>query len=152
MVQDQKQESQEAATLVEHKVDIKEEPAPMATPSVQPSELVQRVVAAESRSESLEGQMAVAQTIYETSCATGQTPDEVVFVPNQYAEPISYDLVTDSVREACYKVFILGEKVTEEPIRWFYSTAGGFYSEWHETSSNLEYVMSIGVHKFYKLA
>lgn len=155
-VQDPSLESQEVATLVEHEVKVERgveaEVAPVATPSVQPSQLVEQVVAAESRGETLEGQMAVAQTIYETSCATGQTPDEVVSVPNQYAEPISYDLVTDSVKEACYRVFVLNEKVTEEPIRWFYSTAGGFYSKWHETSSNLEYVMSIGAHKFYKLS
>ena len=159
-VQDLSLESQVVETLdvlepeVEPEVErgVEVEVAPVATPSVQPSQLVEQVVAAESRGETLEGQMAVAQTIYETSCATGQTPDEVVSVPNQYAEPISYDLVTDSVKEACYRVFVLNEKVTEEPIRWFYSTAGGFYSKWHETSSNLEYVMSIGAHKFYKLS
>ena len=145
-VQDLSQESREVETPVERNRVLQ-------PPQVsQPSELVQRVVAAESRSESLEGQMAVAQTIYETALATGKSWDEVVLTPNQYADPISADMLTDSIREACYRVFVLGEKVTEEPIRWFYSTAGGFYSRWHETSSNLEYVMSIGVHKFYKLA
>ena len=37
---------------------------------------------------------------------------------------------------------------TDEPIRYFYSTASGFYSAWHESS--LEYVMTIGNHRFFK--
>ena len=109
---------------------------------------VLRVVAAESRGEPLEGQMGVAQTIHETAKATGQTPEQVVKVPGQYAPPTSMANVNDSVREACERVFVFNEKVTEEPIRYFYSTVGGFYSRWHENS--LEYVMTIGNHKFFK--
>ena len=111
-------------------------------------EYVLRVVAAESRGESLEGQMAVAQCIRETSNVTGMTPEQVVKAPNQYASPVSLELVTDSVREACERVFINGESVTDEPIRYFYSTNNGFVSKWHENS--LTYVMTIGCHKFFK--
>lgn len=109
---------------------------------------VLRVVAAESRGEPLKGQMAVAQTIYETAKATGKTPEQVVKVKNQYASPVSMSEVNDSVREACERVFIFDKKATDEPIRYFYSTVGGFYSSWHE--NNLEYVMTIGNHKFFK--
>lgn len=109
---------------------------------------VLRVVAAESRGEPLEGQMAVAQCIHETAKATGRTPEQVVKQPNQYASPTSIENVNDSVREACERVFIFDEKVTSEPIRYFYSTVGGFTSKWHENS--LTYVMTIGNHKFFK--
>lgn len=109
---------------------------------------VLRVVAAESRGEPIEGQMGVAQCIRETSKATGMSPERVVKQPNQYADPVSMSAVTDSVREACERVFINGESVTDEPIRYFYSTRGGFVSNWHENS--LTYVMTIGNHKFFK--
>lgn len=114
---------------------------------------VLRVVAAECRGEPLNGQMGVAQCIRETSKATGMTPEEVVkqINPNgtrQYSTPVSMDLVNDSVREACERVFINGESAVDEPIRYFYSIRNGGYSSWHENS--LEYVITIGNHKFFK--
>lgn len=112
------------------------------------SEYVLRVVAAESRSEPFEGQMAVAQCIKTTSETFGMTPEEVVSVRNQYAKPVAESLVTDSVREACKRVFIDGEYATEEPIQYFYSTKGGFVSKWHER--RLKFVTQIGNHKFFK--
>ena len=134
----------------EIKNDIEEINAKKNSVSVSSSGLdyVMRVVAAESMGEPFEGQMAVAQCIYETSKATGKTPEQVVKQPGQYASPVGMSLVNDSVREACDRVFNNGEKVTDEPIRYFYSTVGGFVSKWHENS--LEYVMTIGNHKFFK--
>ena len=116
-------------------------------------EYVMRVVATESRGEPYEGQLAVAQCIRETSERTMMTPEEVVKQVNpngtrQYAQPVDISVVTDSVRDACCDVFVLGVSATDEPIRYFYSTASGFYSSWHENS--LEYVMTIGNHKFFK--
>lgn len=116
-------------------------------------EYVMRVVAAESRGEPYEGKLAVAQCIRETSESTMMTPEEVVKQTNkngtrQYAQPVDISVVTDSVRDACCDVFVLGVSATDEPIRYFYSTVGGFYSSWHETS--LEYVMTIGNHRFFK--
>ena len=116
-------------------------------------EYVMRVVAAESRGEPYEGQLAVAQCIRETSACTMMTPEEVVKQVNsngirQYAQPVDLSVVTDSVRDACCDVFVLGVSATDEPIRYFYSTASGFYSAWHE--NRLEYVMTIGNHRFFK--
>ena len=116
-------------------------------------EYVLRVVAAESRGEPYEGQLAVAQCIRETSECTMMTPEEVVKQVNpngtrQYAKPVDISVVTDSVRDACCDVFVLGVSATDEPIRYFYSTASGFYSAWHENS--LEYVTTIGNHRFFK--
>ena len=116
-------------------------------------EYVLRVVAAESRGEPYEGQLAVAQCIRETSERTTMTPEEVVKQVNhngtrQYAKPVDLAVVTDSVRDACCDVFVYGISATDEPIRYFYSTASGFYSAWHENS--LKYVTTIGNHRFFK--
>ena len=116
-------------------------------------EYVMRVVAAESRGEPYEGQLAVAQCIRETSACTMMTPEEVVKQVNpngtrQYAQPVDISVVTDSVRDACCDVFVHGISATDEPIEYFYSTVGGFVSEWHE--NNLEFVMEIGNHRFFK--
>lgn len=111
-------------------------------------EYIARVVAAESRGEPFEGQVAVARCIWNSAEAKMTTLEEIVEMPNRYADPVSADLVTESVREACTYAFLGMELPTEENIEYFYSTANGFYSEWHE--ENLEHVMTIGNHKFFK--
>ena len=116
-------------------------------------EYVMRVVAAESRGEPYEGQLAVAQCIRTTAERRMLTPEEVVKQVNrngtrQYAQPVDISVVTDSVRDACCDAFVHGISATDEPIRYFYSTASGFYSTWHENS--LEYVTTIGNHRFFK--
>ena len=74
--------------------------------------------------------------------------EEVVEMPNRYAPPVASDLVTESIRDACIYAFCGIELPTEEPIEYFYSTKNNFHSEWHE--ENLEFVMTIGNHKFFK--
>ena len=106
------------------------------------------VVAAESRGEPYEGQVAVAQCILETSRKTLLTPEEVVKMKNRYASPCETKEEKDLVMDACIDVFIHGEKAIDEPIEYFYSICGGFVSDWHE--KNLEYVATIGNHKFFK--
>ena len=117
-------------------------------------EYVVRVVAAESRGEPYEGQLAVAQCIAETAKRSLMNPEEVVKQVNsngtrQYAKPIETSEVTQSVRDACLDVFVYGSNATDEPIQYFYSTKNGFYSKWHENS--LEFVVQIGNHKFFKV-
>lgn len=106
------------------------------------------VVAQECRGEPYEGQMAVAQCILDTAQLRNMTPEEVVKLPNRYASPLSSDKAKSDVEDACIAVFILGERITSEPIEYFYSTVGGKYSHWHET--DLIHVMTIGNHKFFK--
>ena len=106
------------------------------------------VVAAESCGEPYEGQVAVAQCILETSEKRMMTPEEVVKMKNRYASPCETQEGKDLVMDACIDVFIHGEKALDEPIEYFYSTCGGFVSDWHE--KNLEYVATIGNHKFFK--
>lgn len=117
-------------------------------------EYVVRVVAAESRGEPYEGQLAVAQCIAETAKRSLLNPEEVVNQVSkngtrQYAQPIAASEVTQSVRDACLDVFVYGSRATDEPIQYFYSTKNGFYSKWHENS--LEFVIQIGNHKFFKV-
>ena len=106
------------------------------------------VVAAECRGEPYEGQLAVAQCIRTTSERKWLTPEEVVKLPNRYADPCTYASEIELVRDACCDVFVHGISATDEPIEYFYSTVGGFVSEWHE--NNLEFVMEIGNHRFFK--
>ena len=110
--------------------------------------MVERVVAAESRNQPIDGQVAVAQCVLNTAEAENMRPDEVVLQPGQYAPPSSPETVTDSVRQAVAAVFDEGITVTNEPIRFFYAPK---YSSgtWHE--ANLEHVITIQDHKFFKV-
>ena len=80
------------------------------------------VVAAESRGDPYEGQVAVAQCILETSEKRMMTPEEVVKMKNRYASPCETQEEKDLVMDACIDVFIHGEKAFDEPIEYFYST------------------------------
>ena len=106
------------------------------------------VVAAECRGEPYEGQLAVAQCIRNSAERKMLTPEEVVKLPNRYTDPCTYASDIELVRDACCDVFVHGVSATDEPIEYFYSTVGGFVSEWHE--NNLEFVMEIGNHRFFK--
>ena len=106
------------------------------------------VVASECRGEPYEGQLAVAQCIRTTAERKWLTPEEVVKLPNRYADPCTYASEIELVRDACCDVFVHGISATDEPIEYFYSTVGGFVSKWHE--NNLEFVMEIGNHRFFK--
>ena len=108
------------------------------------------VVASECRGEPYEGQLAVAQCIRTSAERKWLTPEEVVKLPNRYADPCTYAPDIELVRDACCDVFVHGISATDEPIEYFYSTVGGFVSEWHE--NNLEFVMEIGNHRFFKEA
>lgn len=110
--------------------------------------MVERVVAAESRNQHLNGQMAVAQCVLNTAEAENMRPDEVVLQPNQYAPPAPPELVTKSVKQAVSAVFDHGIKITEEPIRFFYAPKFS-PGTWHE--ANLEHVITIQDHKFFKI-
>ena len=111
-------------------------------------EYVVSVVASECRGEPYEGQIAVAQCIKNSAESKMLTPEEVVKLPNRYANPCESATDIELVRDACCAVFVHNESVTDEPIEYFYSTVGGFVSAWHE--NNLEFVMEIGNHRFFK--
>lgn len=111
-------------------------------------EYVVGVVAAECCGEPYEGQLAVVQCIVNTAKSRGLSPEEVVKLPNRYAEPVTDSNKKDLVRDACCDGIVLGYCATDEPIEYFYSTRNGGYSAWHE--ENLEFVIEIGNHRFFK--
>lgn len=99
--------------MTEHFVDINkmvetQEPTHFMV-SPEELELVERVVAAEARGESLEGQMAVAQTIKDRSDLWGMTLTEVVTQPHQFAKPYS-GTVSELTKEAVRRV-LDGERI-----------------------------------------
>ncbi len=107
---------------------------------------VVRVVGAEARGEPFEGIMAVAQCIRTTAERTGQTPEQVVKVPGQYASPVSKSCTDnmETVNEACLLVFGQGQNAVDDTIEYFCSTSTN--SAFH---NSLRYVCTIGGHNFY---
>lgn len=83
-------------------------------------DLIERVVAAESRGDTFEGMMAVAQSIKDRGDLWNMSYEDVVNAPNQYAEPYQGQ-ISEEVKLAVEYVFIRGYRVTEEPITHFHS-------------------------------
>ena len=108
-------------------------------------DLVQRVVMAESGNQSFDGQVAVAQCIFDRMLRDGESATEVVTKPSQFASPTAKE-VSNSVKYAVYAVFHDGLRITEEPIYSFYSTVGGFVSSSHE---EMNHIVTIEDHKFF---
>lgn len=146
----------QAPVAPETPTDPPQETEPEQEPEIEPTaaffeltekqrDLVERTVAAESRGEPLEGQVAVAQTIYQRCVDSDKTPEEVL-VPGQYAAPYKGE-IPDTTKEAVSLVFDLGVMAVSEPIMAFYAPAYGT-SGWHE--NKLEFVTEIGSHRFFK--
>lgn len=107
-------------------------------------DLVERVVAAEARGESIEGQMAVAQTIMDRCTTRNQSITEVCTAPAQFAEPYG-GKISEKTQDAVSFVFDKGEKV--------YELVTHFYA-WEEIAppywtAEKDYVGEIGGHRFY---
>lgn len=111
--------------------------------------IVEQVVMRECGNEPYEGIVAVAQCIYNTAIYKEMSPAGVVSVPGQYASP-SKEAANENVKMAVSQVFDREEFYVEEPIMFFYAPKYSSGS-WHESSPNLEYVCTIGGHKFFKL-
>lgn len=108
-------------------------------------ELVERIVEAECGNQPYVGQLAVAQCILDRMTTFGESVVDVVTAPLQFARPTDRE-VSGSVESAVYAVFHDGVRVSNEPILFFYSTAGGFVSEGHEKRN---YLVTIEDHKFF---
>lgn len=82
-------------------------------------DLVERVVAAEARGESLEGMMGVAQTIRDRCITRKQSPKEVCLAPYQYAAPYQGE-ISDMIKDAVLFTFDIGDSALEYPTTHFY--------------------------------
>ena len=83
-------------------------------------ELVERVVAAEARGESIECQMAVAQTILDRAISREQSITEVCTAPYQFAEPHQGN-ISEKTQDAVFFVFDNGAKVFDK-VTHFYAS------------------------------
>lgn len=137
------QDMADMLTQLEINQSIDEEQKATSQVNLEPSEreLVARVVAAESRGESLQGQMAVAQTILDRSIMWDMPIEEVVLAPGQYATPYQGE-ISDSVYLAVANVFDAGIRIYEDPVTHFYSGPEPYWASSKESRG------SIGRHEF----
>lgn len=89
------------------------------------------MVAAEIQTGSKENQMALAQCVRNTSERDGRSIGQVL-QEDYSARPCDPSIVSDSIKDTCYRIFILHETVIPTNVEVMYSTSGGFYSNWHE--------------------
>ena len=89
------------------------------------------MVAAEIQTGSKENQMALAQCVRNTSERDGRSIGQVL-QEDYSAKPCDPSMVSDSIKDTCYRIFVLHETVIPTNVEVMYSTAGGFFSSWHE--------------------
>ena len=105
--------------------------------------LVERIVASESRGESVEGQMAVAQVIRDRSQLWGLTVTEVCLAPGQFAPPYKGE-ISPEVVQAVWAVFEEGMSVLEIPTTHFHAEYVSPYWTADKVSRG-----TVGAHRFY---
>ena len=89
------------------------------------------MVAAEIQTGSKENQMALAQCVRNTSERDGRSIGQVL-QEDYSARPCDPSIVSDSIKDTCYRIFVLHETVIPTNVEIMYSTSNGFYSHWHE--------------------
>lgn len=143
--------SEEAIKNIEIKTEcyIEKEIEPYFLISDSEREVIQYIVAGESKGESLLGKMAVAQCILNAMKQDSLTASEVreAYQYSGWDEELQYSNpeAWEEVCHAVWCVFDNGEVVTQENILWFYAPK---YSEgkFHNTQ---KFVMEIDNHRFY---
>lgn len=106
-------------------------------------EMVERVVAAEARGESFEGQAAVAEVIYNRCINRCLSVEEVIWADKQFAYPYGGEISQDT-KEAVAAVFDY-EILSLDGAEYFH--ADYVLPSWAE---DMEKVCQIGNHIFYK--
>lgn len=100
-------------------------------------------VTAEAVGEPFAGKVAVAQCILQACEDDGIRPTEAL---TKYGYSKKRPEPTDEALEAVQAVFDHGDRVTSEPIKYFYAPAVTV-SSWHESQ---DCVLTINNHKFFK--
>lgn len=106
-------------------------------------EMIERVVAAEARGESFEGQAAVAEVIYNRCINRGQSVEEVIWADKQFAHPYGGEISQDT-KEAVAAVFDY-ELLNLDGAEYFH--ADYVTPSW---ADDMQEVCRIGGHIFYK--
>lgn len=109
-------------------------------------ELIEKVVAAEARGESIECMMAVAQTIRDRCITRDQSVTEVLTAPNQFAEPYE-GKITDRIKDAVSFTFDEGHSTFEYPATHFYASHLIEAPDWTE---EMQYLGEIDGVSFYR--
>ena len=106
--------------------------------------LAEQIVACEAGADSLEGQMAVAQCLYDSATLDGLTIQQVF---KKYGYSTLYNRKVTAENElAVSMVFDYGAKISDKPIQWFLTPAAAPGS-WHECGAT--FAGQFGAHRFY---
>ena len=106
--------------------------------------LAEQIVACEAGADSLEGQMAVAQCLYDSATLDGLTIQQVF---KKYGYSTLYNRKVTAENElAVSMVFDYGAKISDKPIQWFVTPAAAPGS-WHECGAI--FAGQFGAHRFY---
>lgn len=106
--------------------------------------LAEQIVACEAGADSLEGQMAVAQCLYDSAVLDGLTIQQVF---KKYGYSSLYNRKVTAENElAVSMVFDYGAKISDKPIQWFVTPAAAPGS-WHERGAT--FAGQFGAHRFY---
>lgn len=106
--------------------------------------LAEQIVACEAGADSLEGQMAVAQCLYDSAVLDGLTIQQVF---KKYGYSSLYNRKVTAENElAVSMVFDYGAKISNKPIQWFVTPAAAPGS-WHESGAT--FAGQFGAHRFY---
>ena len=108
-------------------------------------QLAEQIVACEAGADSFEGQMAVAQCLYDSVIIEGT---DLYDVFDKYGYSLySRDVISEN-KLAVSMVFDYGARVSQNPIQWFV-TPEAAQGSWHE--SNATFDAQYGSHRFYYL-
>ena len=106
--------------------------------------LAEQIVACEAGADSLDGQMAVAQCLYDSAVLDGLTIQQVF---KKYGYSSLYNRKVTAENElAVSMVFDYGAKISDKPIQWFVTPAAAPGS-WHERGAT--FAGQFGAHRFY---
>ena len=107
--------------------------------------LAERIVACEAGADPFEGQMAVAQCLYDSVIIEGT---DLYDVFDKYGYRLySRDVISEN-KLAVSMVFDYGARVSQNPIQWFV-TPEAAQGSWHENNATFD--AQYGSHRFYYL-
>lgn len=114
--------------------------------------LLCQLVFAEARGESHEGKVAVAQVVLYRAERHGVSVTDIIYAKNQF-EPVSNGKINNTPDEATIMAVnqaLEGNYVLEYGVEYFYAPkyTNSSAASWFE--NDLEYVGTIGVHRFFK--
>ena len=109
-------------------------------------DLVERVIMKEVSGKSRTDALAVAQCIYDRVTMWGGTVEEIIFAKNAFADPTYKYEPTQIIKDAVSDVFDDGERLTVEPILYFYATRTANPNGFHETQRCL---VETSLHRYF---